>query len=444
MVCLTSQKIDTKLVSEALKVLGKENFALIIHGSSFPSKEGEDTGFGSFNSSAGHDLIDYVHGIFNALQLGPAGKTKSSDSSPYTGTIFSGNPLFIDLKQLTEKKWDNILSQETFEKVVAGNPNQNQGRTAYSYITKAQNDALKEAWGNFKDIHGGLLGSPLKKEFEKFKKENSQWLDNDSLYEALSIENNNDFWYTWENETDKNLMNPKSDEEKIRSRVLILVLIVTIVFILTLLINLVVKKPEENKETNEVYNVLQTVPSIDKPVIYLYPEEENEISVKLGNADKLTSVYPEYNNGWTVIAYPDGTLVDEKTGREYYSLYYESENTKEYDGLKDGFVVKNEDIVKFLEEKLSILGLNDKEAEEFIIYWLPRLQQNEYVYIRFQSMEEIEENMPLEIIPKPDTLIRIIMEWKGLNEYIQVQEQELTQVVRNGFTVVEWGGTEIK
>ena len=214
MVCLTTKKADAKLVSEALKALGKDNFALIIHGSSFPSKDGEDTGFGTFNSESGHELIDYAHGIFNALQLGPAGKTKSTDSSPYTGTIFSGNPLFIDLKQLTEKKWDNILSQETFEKVVAGNPKQNQGRTAYSYIMKAQNEALKEAWKNFKEIHGGLFGSSLKKDFDKFKKENAFWLDNDSLYEALSIENDNDFWYTWKTESDKNLMNPKSEEEK--------------------------------------------------------------------------------------------------------------------------------------------------------------------------------------------------------------------------------------
>ena len=214
MVCLTSNKIDTKLVSEALKVLGKDNLALIIHGSSFPSKQGEDTGFGTFNSDAGHELIDYASGIFNALQLGPAGRTKSDDASPYTGTIFSGNPLFIDLKQLTEKKWDNILSQETYEKVVANNPRQNQGRTAYDYIQKAQIEALKEAWKNFKEIHGGLFGSPLKKEFEKFKKDNALWLDNDSLYEALSIENGSDFWYSWKNETDKKLMNPKSEEEK--------------------------------------------------------------------------------------------------------------------------------------------------------------------------------------------------------------------------------------
>ena len=208
MVCLTSNKIDTKLVSEALKVLGKDNLALIIHGSSFPSKQGEDTGFGTFNSEAGHELIDYAHGIFNALQLGPAGKTKCTDSSPYCGTIFSGNPLFIDLKQLTTKEWDSILSEETFKKVVRENPNQNKGKTSYTYICNAQNEALKEAWNNFK------TSKHLKKEFEKFKKENSFWLENDSLYEALSIENGGDFWYIWKNETDKNLMNPKSEDEK--------------------------------------------------------------------------------------------------------------------------------------------------------------------------------------------------------------------------------------
>ena len=215
MVCLTSQKNDAKLVSEALKVLGKENLALIIHGSSFPSKNGEDTGFGTFNSTAGHSLINYASGIFNALQLGPAGKTKSSDSSPYTGTIFSGNPLFIDLKQLTEKKWDAILSEETFSNVVSENPKQNTGRTCYSYIYNAQNAALKEAWENFKKKeHGGMFASHLKKEFEHFKKENEYWLNNDSLYEALSIENKNDYWYIWKNDTDKRLLNPKNTDEK--------------------------------------------------------------------------------------------------------------------------------------------------------------------------------------------------------------------------------------
>ena len=208
MVCLTMKKNDTKIIKDALKALGKENFALIVHGSSFPACDGEDTGFGSFNSESGHALIDYASGIFNAIQLGPAGKTKASDSSPYCGTIFSGNPLFIDLKQLTTKEWGEILSIESYKKVVRENPKQNSGRTAYSYICKAQIEALKEAWNKFK---GTKL---LKKEFEKFKKENAFWLEKDSLYEALSIENGGDFWYIWKNEVDKNLMNPKSEDEK--------------------------------------------------------------------------------------------------------------------------------------------------------------------------------------------------------------------------------------
>ena len=208
MVCLTRKKNDAKVIQDALKALGKENFALIVHGSSFPARDGDDTGFGTFNSESGHALIDYASNIFNAIQLGPAGKTKASDSSPYCGTIFSGNPLFIDLKQLTTKEWGEILSIESYKKVVRENPKQNSGRTAYSYISSAQIEVLKEAWNNFKST------KLLKKEFEKFKKDNAFWLENDSLYEALSIENGGDFWYIWKNEADKNLMNPKSDDEK--------------------------------------------------------------------------------------------------------------------------------------------------------------------------------------------------------------------------------------
>ena len=96
-----------------------------------------------------------------------------------------------------------------------------------------------------------------------------------------------------------------------------------------------------------------------------------------------------------------------------------------------------------MEDKLKLLGLNDKEAQEFIIYWLPKLQKHNYIYLRFQTLNEIEHNIPLDISPKPDTLIRIIMEWKGLNNSMNIKEQQLTPITRSGFTVFEWGGTEI-
>ena len=181
----------------------------------------------------------------------------------------------------------------------------------------------------------------------------------------------------------------------------------------------------------------------EKPIIYLYPTEETEVTVKVGNPENLTHTYPKYENSWKVIAKPNGDLIDLKTGRNLYALYWEGINTIE-PNMTEGFIVKGENIVKFLEEKLEILGLNEREAEEFIVYWLPKLESNKYNFIRFQTEEEINKNMPLEITPKPDTLIRIVMEFKGLEKEIEVKEQKLETPQRNGFTVVEWGGTEIK
>lgn len=181
-----------------------------------------------------------------------------------------------------------------------------------------------------------------------------------------------------------------------------------------------------------------------KPIIYLYPTEESEVSVKLLKDEDLTCSYPKYTNKWSVLAKPNGDLKDLNTNRNLYSLYYESKCNTKFQVQNYGFIVKGEDTIEFLEEKLDILGLTEREAEEFIIYWLPKLETNKYNYIRFATLEEINENMPLEINPKPDTIIRILMTFKGLENPIYVEEQELTTPERNGFVAVEWGGTEIK
>lgn len=180
-----------------------------------------------------------------------------------------------------------------------------------------------------------------------------------------------------------------------------------------------------------------------KPIIYIYPEEDMDVSIKVNHPEKFTVTYPKYDNGWEVRALKDGTLID-KNNKKYYALYWESDNPGSNSVKEDGFVVKGEDSISFLEEKLSILGLNYKESNEFIMYWLPKLEKNNYNYIRFQTMDEINNNMSLDINPEPDTLIRVVMEYKALDKKIEVKEQQLTKVERNGYTVVEWGGTEIK
>ena len=178
----------------------------------------------------------------------------------------------------------------------------------------------------------------------------------------------------------------------------------------------------------------------EKPVIYLYPEEETEVTVKLDYNGTLTSTYPAYGDGWTVTAQPDGTLTDEKV-REYYCLFWEGESDAAYD-FSTGYCVTGKDTAVFLERALAQLGLTEKEANEFIIYWLPRMESNAYNLVSFQS-EAYTDSAELTIDPAPDTVIRVFMAWKGLDQPEKITPQELTTVERNGFTVVEWGGAEV-
>jgi len=178
-----------------------------------------------------------------------------------------------------------------------------------------------------------------------------------------------------------------------------------------------------------------------KPVIYLYPEEETEVSVALTLNGELTCAYPAYGEGWSVTAMPDGTLTDAE-GQTYNYLYWEGETDMGCD-FSEGFCVKGEETGAFLEEALEKLGLTRREANEFIVYWLPMMEQNPYNVISFQT-ENYTETAKLTVSPTPDTLLRVFMAWKGVDEFAELTEQELTARLRTGFTVVEWGGTEVK
>ncbi|WP_312698865.1 hypothetical protein [Sedimentibacter sp.] len=179
-----------------------------------------------------------------------------------------------------------------------------------------------------------------------------------------------------------------------------------------------------------------------KPVIYLYPEKETEVSVSIALNGALTCTYPTYKNGWNVLAGPDGTLINKDDGREYSYLYWEGIGESSWD-MSKGFVVKGTDTMKFLQEKLEYMGLTPKELNEFIVYWLPHMQNNKYNLITFQT-DIYENSAKLNINPEPDSVLRVFMVYKALDEFAEVQEPKLETFKRNGFTVIEWGGTELK
>ncbi|MBQ6475627.1 MAG: hypothetical protein IJJ34_05415 [Clostridia bacterium] len=179
-----------------------------------------------------------------------------------------------------------------------------------------------------------------------------------------------------------------------------------------------------------------------KPVIYLYPEEETEVTVKLEYTGTLTVTYPTYRDGWHVLAGPDGTLTDMKDGKEYSYLFWEGTDDTEYD-FSQGFCVPGEETAAFLQEHLSRMGLEPREYNEMIVYWLPQMQDNAYNLISFQK-EAYTQKAGLAITPEPDSVLRVFMAYKALDEPVTVSPQTIEPFERTGFCVVEWGGAQVQ
>ena len=186
--------------------------------------------------------------------------------------------------------------------------------------------------------------------------------------------------------------------------------------------------------TNNKYG---TSAECGKPVIYLYPTKPTNVTVKVG-AD-ITVSEPEYSNGWQVQANPDGTL---KTinGNTYNSLFWEGIGYGMYPSITEGFIIKQSEVKTSLVLQLKELGLNKKESSDFLEFWLPKIPSTPYVRLTWFTNKQLDQLAPLIIWPKPDTTIRIFLDFQGLQNNISLPIQHFTSLPRKGFTVIEWGG----
>ena len=184
-------------------------------------------------------------------------------------------------------------------------------------------------------------------------------------------------------------------------------------------------------------------PVAAKPVIYLYPEKETDVHVEVELTEaELYTTYPKYNNGWDVVAKPDGSLVNKVDGTHHRYLFWDAVNCRTEFDLSKGFCVAGSDTESFLKEKLSYMGLTEDEMNEFIVYWLPKMEHNKYNLISFQS-DKYTDSAKLNITPTPDSMLRVFMTYVPLEEAVDIEPQELSTFERSGFTVVEWGGSEL-
>ncbi|UPT66425.1 MAG: hypothetical protein M0D57_18485 [Sphingobacteriales bacterium JAD_PAG50586_3] len=184
-------------------------------------------------------------------------------------------------------------------------------------------------------------------------------------------------------------------------------------------------------------------PMTEKPVIYLYPTKQQDITVKLDLKGKLAFTWPQISTGntWNVKAAPDGML--NSNGQDYPYLFWDGvQDDMSYIKQNEGFVIKGTEAGSFLTDKLTLLGLNARERADFITYWAPRMASSDYFFIRFETTA-YSKAVPLTITPAPESMQRIMMVFKAVDKDYKHTPQTLTPFTRKGYTVIEWGGAEL-
>ncbi len=173
----------------------------------------------------------------------------------------------------------------------------------------------------------------------------------------------------------------------------------------------------------------------EAPCVYLYPKEAGNVSVTLLPAEGtwLTSTDPEYRNGWTVWAEPNG-LID----GQYKYLHYACEVFMDFQ-MDEGWAIEADKFFPWFEENLPKLGLNQTETTDFVEYWSKHLPYSPWYLVYPQYNDRVAGQIDIAIDPKPDSMLRL---WFVIDKVEQPKlliTPEFKPFERSGFTVVEWG-----
>ena len=159
--------------------------------------------------------------------------------------------------------------------------------------------------------------------------------------------------------------------------------------------------------------------------------------------DELTVTEPEHGeDGWTVEAKPNGDLINLADGTKHDYLFWEGHKDAVLEA-EAGFMVEKAEVKKFLKSSLKEMGFNRAERNDFMEFWLPVMMSYDHprFFVSFVGTEDFNKVAPLEVSPRPDTMYRMFMYFEPTYSERKVIPQQLSSFDRDGFTLVEWGGT---
>jgi hypothetical protein len=184
---------------------------------------------------------------------------------------------------------------------------------------------------------------------------------------------------------------------------------------------------------------------LGKPVIYIYPEAPTHVQMTLQVKDSMVFSYPRYENGWDFVAEPSGNI--RHKNKNYAYLFWEGSAKMSHLSFDpgEGFFVRSDTVIEFLEHSLAAAGLNEKETGDFITYWAPKMQMNTYNYLHFVFNKDYDRFATMKVRPQPEHLIRVFMLWSEAPAGIvrPLRPQTFPAFSRKGYTIVEWGGGEL-
>lgn len=187
-----------------------------------------------------------------------------------------------------------------------------------------------------------------------------------------------------------------------------------------------------------------------KPVIYAYNPEEIDASIKLDVEGNLTFTYPDYEDGWNVRVMNNGLALQSDPEKSYPYLFWEGEN----EGLTfqsssasfNGCQINTDSTIQFLESQCANFGFTFFETADFITFWAPRIIKYPFAKIEFLVDDQYDVIGKLGVNPKPDNIRRVYILFKGQKEFnssVHSNIEQIEPISRNGFTVIEWGGSEL-
>ncbi len=157
---------------------------ILLHPTSLPGSHGS----GDLGPAAYH-FVDWLvtagQKLWQMLPLGPVGY----GNSPYMGlSAFAGNPMLIDLQELSSKGWLDRAALPPLE----SNPQ----RIDYATMIRFRYEKLSKAsYGFF--THGSETDG---KSFEAFCKDQANWLDDYALFMALNGKFGDAAWTEWDSD----------------------------------------------------------------------------------------------------------------------------------------------------------------------------------------------------------------------------------------------------